>query len=137
MSHFYYYTPRNELRRIQCFWPVRQSVSLSVSQSVSQFVSPVFCQRNSSETVQQNFVKNLWRTWCVDVHICRIFWFILFSVIYASFELWYLAKITCNTPLNCSTEFHETLCSVVDKDILCTCAYLQEIFIWFFFRMNN
>ena len=35
----------------------RQSVSQSVCQSVSQFVSPVFCQRNSSETVQQNFVK--------------------------------------------------------------------------------
>ena len=31
---------------------------LSVSQSVSQSVSPVFsCQRNSSETAQQNFLK--------------------------------------------------------------------------------
>ena len=39
-----YNTPSNELRRVLCFWPV----SLSVV---------VFCQRNSSETTHQNFVK--------------------------------------------------------------------------------
>ena len=47
----FYCTPRNELRRVY----VRQSVSLSVSQSVRQ--SYFSCQRNSSETAQQNFVK--------------------------------------------------------------------------------
>ena len=67
-----YYTPRNELRRVKWFWPIRQSIS--------QSVSPVFL-------VSATPLKPLDRiTWnCIDM-----------------------------------------------KDVMCRCAYLQDILIQVF-----
>ena len=66
------------------------------------------------------------------MHICRNF-----SGSYAPFELRILAQIKYTTETVCHRNSSKLLNRilrnfVVDKDKLCTCAHLQEIFIWLF-----
>ena len=67
------------------------------------------------------------------------FWFNIFSWSYAAFEPWNLAKVKYTTETVCQRYSSETLNRilwniVVDKDILCACAYLQEIYDFIFER---
>ena len=109
------YTPRNELRRVWCFWPVRQLVS----QSVSQSVSPVFLV---SATPLKPLNRISWNVVDIKDIMCRYAYpqeilIPFFSRSYALFELRNLAKMKDTTQhsllaqllWNRSTEFPETL----------------------------
>ena len=90
------------------------------------------CQRNSSETVQQNLVK-LCRNKGHNVQMK--FWFIFFSWNYALFQLRNLTKMKDTTETVCQRNSSETAqqnfvkLSVVINDIMCRYAFYRKC--WF------
>ena len=113
-----------------CFWVVRQSVSLSISQSVS----PIFCQRNSSEPPN----KISWSFVVIKYVMCRssywqeslIQFFSLGVMPLMNLEFW--PKLKCTTEIiRAPYEIQEATSSVrmsVRLSFLCDTIFYRTYF---------
>ena len=123
---------------IQFFFRVSHFLNLEIWPKWKILLN-TYCQCNSSENTQQNFVK-IGSNEGHDVHIHRKFWFIFSSLSFALFEFRNLAKMkdttyskqfASTTPLKLLNRISWNF--VVMKDIMCRWAYPQEILIHYFF----